>query len=138
MKKVSTGERVNFSDLRRSVGRIQHGDADSDLASEQMLVSELMNTTPSSSYEGDTWRDGYIYNGHDGSPPGSLDGRYDSDIEAADEVVSAAEEVNPKADLIVKEDVPEIKAESGQESLLSMGLAAVKISEEEVVQGGGG
>lgn len=110
MKKVSTGERIKFADLRRrSVGG-PRGDADSDVMSEQRFVSELMDTTPSSSYEGETLRDGYAYNPPDPSVSDSPLARYDSDGEAADEVVTGTQEcVVGKADLIVKEDVPEVR-----------------------------
>lgn len=108
MKKVSTGERIKFADLRRrSVGVSR--DADSDAAqSEQRFVSELMDTTPSSSYEGETLRDGYAYNPPDPSVSDSPLARYESDGEAADEVVTDTQEGIGKADLIVKEDVPEV------------------------------
>lgn len=110
MKKVSTGERIKFADLRRrSVGVSR--DADSDAAqSEQRFVSELMDTTPSSSYEGETLRDGYVYNPPDPSVSDSPLARYESDGEGADEVVTGTQEGVGKADLIVKEDVPEVKA----------------------------
>lgn len=106
MKKVSTGERIKFADLRRrSVGG-PRGDADSDVTTEQLFVSELMDTTPSSSYEEETWRT--VYNPRDTSASDSPLVRYDSDAEAADEVVTDKQEVVGKADLIVKEDVPEV------------------------------
>lgn len=110
MKKVSTGERIKFADLRRrSVGVSR--DADSDAAqSEQRFVSELMDTTPSSSYEGETLRDGYVYNPPDPSVSDSPLARYESDGDGADEVVTGTQEGVGKADLIVKEDVPEVKA----------------------------
>lgn len=109
MKKVSTGERIKFADLRRrSIGG-PRGDADSDVTTEQLFVSELMDTTPSSSYEGETWRESIrLYNPPDASVSGSPHVRYDSDGEAADEVVTDKKEVIGKADLIVKEDVPEV------------------------------
>lgn len=108
MKKVSTGERIKIADLRRrSVGG-PRGDADSDVTTEQLFVSELMDTTPSSSYEGEAWREGYVYNPRDASVTDSPLARYDSDGEAADEVVTGTQEVIGKADLIVKEDVPEV------------------------------
>lgn len=108
MKKVSTGERIKFADLRRrSVGISR--DADSDATqSEQRFVSELMDTTPSSSYEGETLRDGYAYNPPDPSVSDSPLARYESDGEGADEVVTGTQEGVGKADLIVKEDVPEV------------------------------
>lgn len=109
MKKVSTGERIRFADLRRrSVGG-PRGDADSDVMSEQLFVSELMDTTPSSSYEGETVRDAFVYNPRDPSVSDSPLARYDSDGEAADEVVTGTQEGVGKADLIVKEDVPEVR-----------------------------
>lgn len=109
MKKVSTGERIRFADLRRrSVGG-PRGDADSDVMSEQLFVSELMDTTPSSSYEGETVRDVFVYNPRDASVSDSPLARYDSDGEAADEVVTGTQEGVGKADLIVKEDVPEVR-----------------------------
>ena len=108
MKKVSTGERIKFADLRRrSVGG-PRGDADSDVMSEQRFVSELMDTTPSSSYEGDL-REGLPYNAHDASVSDSPLPRYDSDGEAADEVVTGTQDGVSKTDLIVKEDVPEVQ-----------------------------
>lgn len=108
MKKISTGERIKFADLRRrSVGG-PRGDADSDVTTEQLFVSELMDTTPSSSYEGETWREGYVYNPRDASVSDLPLAPYDSDGEAADEVVTGTQEVVGKADLIVKEDVPEV------------------------------
>lgn len=109
MKKVSTGERIKFADLRRrSVGVSR--DADSDAAqSEQRFVSELMDVTPSSSYEGEeTLRDGVAYNPPDPSVSDSPLARYESDGEGADEVVTGTQEGVGKADLIVKEDVPEV------------------------------
>lgn len=109
MKKVSTGERIRFADLRRrSVGG-PRGDADSDVMSEQLFVSELMDTTPSSSYECETVRDAFVYNPRDPSVSDSPLARYDSDGEAADEVVTGTQEGVGKADLIVKEDVPEVR-----------------------------
>lgn len=111
MKKVSTGERIKFADLRRrSVGMSR--DADSDAAqSEQRFVSELMDVTPSSSYEGEeTLRDGVAYNPPDPSVSDSPLARYESDGEGADEVVTGCQEGVGKADLIVKEDVPEVGA----------------------------
>lgn len=110
MKKVSTGERIRFADLRRrSVGG-PRGDADSDVMSEQLFVSELMDTTPSSSFdEGETVRDAFVYNPRDPSVSDSPLARYDSDGEAADEVVTGTQEGVGKADLIVKEDVPEVR-----------------------------
>ncbi|CAM9278217.1 unnamed protein product [Sphacelaria rigidula] len=129
MKKISTGERIKFADLRRrSVGG-PRGDADSDVTTEQLFVSELMDTTPSSSYEEETWRT--VYNPRDTSASDSPLVRYDSDAEAADEVVTDKQEVVGKADLIVKEDVPElpqITEETETGSLLARGLAAVKNS----------
>lgn len=110
MKKVSTGERIKFADLRRrSVGVSR--DADSDAAqSEQRFVSELMDVTPSSSYEGEeTLRDGVVYNPPDPSVSDSPLARYESDGEGADEVVTGNQEGVGKADLIVKEDVPEVR-----------------------------
>lgn len=110
MKKVSTGERIkNMADFRRrSVGG-PRGDADSDVTTEQLWVSELMDTTPSSSYEGESLQGGYVLNTHDASVCDSPHERYDSDGEAANEVVTAMKEVVGKADLIVKEDVPEVR-----------------------------
>lgn len=108
MKKVSTGERIKFEDLRRrSVGG-PRGDADSDVMSEQRFVSELMDTTPSSSYESKTLPDGYVYNYPDAAVS-DIPVRYDSDVEAADEVVTGTQKGVGKADLIVKEDVPEVR-----------------------------
>lgn len=109
MKKVSTGERIKFADLRRrSVGG-PRGEPDSDVTTEQLFVSELMDTTPSSSYEGETWREGIrLYNPRDASVSDAPHVRYDSDGEAADEVVTDKKDVVGKADLIVKEDVPEV------------------------------
>lgn len=109
MKKASTGERIKIEDLRRrSVGVSR--DADSDAAqSEQRFVSELMDITPSSSYEGETTRDGFAYNPPDPSVSDSPLARYESDAEAADEVVTGTQEGVGKADLIVKEDVPEVR-----------------------------
>ncbi|CAN0016133.1 unnamed protein product [Ectocarpus sp. 4 AP-2014] len=136
MKKVSTGERIKFADLRRrSVGVSR--DADSDAAqSEQRFVSELMDTTPSSSYEGETLGDGYAYNPPDPSVSDSPLARYESDGEAADEVVTDTQEGIGKVDLIVKEDVPEIPEETQQGSLLAAGLAAVQIGAPQSGLGG--
>ncbi|CAM9391475.1 unnamed protein product [Hapterophycus canaliculatus] len=136
MKKASTGERIKIEDLRRrSVGVSR--DADSDAAqSEQRFVSELMDITPSSSYEGETTRDGFAYNPPDPSVSDSPLARYESDAEAADEVVTGTQEGIGKADLIVKEDVPEIPEDTQQGSLLAAGLAAVKISAPQSGLGG--
>lgn len=109
MKKASTGERIKITDLRRrSVGG-PRGDTDSDVTTEQLFVSELMDVTPSSSYDGETWRGSYGYNPHD--TPVCDSTPYESDTEAADEVVTGTQKVVGKADLIVKEDVPEVRGD---------------------------
>lgn len=112
MKKVSTGERIKFEDLRRrSVGVNRGvGDADSDVMSEQHFVSELMDTSPSSSYEEEMLQENFPYN-----PPKSVSessvAAYESDGEAANEVVTGApaQEGDGNNDLIVKEDVPKVR-----------------------------
>lgn len=104
MKKVSTGERIKLEDLRRrSVGGQRN--ADIDVTSEQRFVSELMDTTPSSSYE-EPSRD--LTSNLDASVSDSPLPKYDSDVEAADEVVTGTQDTVTKIDLIVKEDVPEV------------------------------
>jgi hypothetical protein len=61
MKKISTGERVNIQDIRRGIDQLHLPDSEAEIAGEQLFVEELMDTTPSSSFGEDAWRDGYIY-----------------------------------------------------------------------------
>ncbi len=114
MKKVSTGEKIRLTDLRRRSAGVSR-DAESDPAqSQQRYVSELMDTTPTSSCEEDktlreVMKDVCQYGAPDPSVSDSPLARYESDGEGADEVVTGTQQGVGKADLIVKEDVPEVR-----------------------------
>lgn len=114
MKKVSTGEKIRLTDLRRRSAGVSR-DAENDPAqNQQRYVSELMDTTPTSSCEEDktlreVMKDVCQYGAPDPSVSDSPLARYESDGEGADEVVTGTQKGVGKADLIVKEDVPEVR-----------------------------
>lgn len=98
---------------RRSVG-VPRGDTDNDGATPaQRGVSEYMKfPTPPSSFEENRLRETTLFE----TLP-SCDSpltRYESDGEGANEVVTATQSVVGKADLIVKEDVPEVRLTASQ------------------------
>lgn len=60
MRKSSTGERVDIDAVRMGVSQLMsHGNG---VVHDQLMVEQLMNTTPSSSFDEDEWRDGFVYN----------------------------------------------------------------------------
>ena len=81
MRRVSTNERVDINDIRMGVSSLlsrDHAHTDpGGMMQDQLLVQQLMDTTPSSSFDENEFRDGFIYErpeeseGEEITPPSS-------------------------------------------------------------------
>jgi hypothetical protein len=82
MRRVSTNERVDINQVRMGVSSLlsrehDHMQDPGGMMQDQLLVQQLMDVTPSSSFDEDEFRDGFIYarqddfEGEDITPPSS-------------------------------------------------------------------
>ncbi|CAM9406390.1 unnamed protein product [Chrysoparadoxa australica] len=147
MKKVSTGQKVDIKDIRRGIDRMMYTSQEAEIASEQLFVEELMDITPSSSYEEESsWRDGYHYDrcknvlgrspvagsggqsgtAHAHAPNGStpLNGLDGSQSVATSGMGGSS---GDEGELFIRQEVPDmakLREKSAEASLLSGALAA--------------
>jgi hypothetical protein len=120
MRKSSTGERLDLNFIRAGVRKLlSRGDSAQSpdkAADDQSFVEQLMDTTPSSSFDEDEWRDGFVYE----RPAAPKSPEVAPGAGQASALGAAAAGGDGVEDMFVKESVPQLDlAKKGRPSLLS-------------------